>query len=304
MIASPSIKYIFSGHDTFQCRQFWLKKGFDFLENEGEFSNERAVVDLGVGKNMVTSIRYWLKAFGIVDNAESITPIGRLLFQNNGWDPYLEDDASLWLLHHQLVSKNIASTYFLIFIEFRREKIEFTKQQYVDFIERKSRTERGINFNPRTIGGDFEVFRKLYLNSKEEKSIEDSFAGLLSDLGLLGTIFKGRDEDQLNEANAKERIEAYYITNTHRPSLPVEVLLYSIVSNPAYGQSVSLESLATDINGPGAIFGLSKAGIFDKLEEGIDRGFPITYSNYAGVNELQFKETSDPIQILDDYYAR
>ena len=56
----------FSGHESFQCRNLWLKKGYEFTIAEGNFKDELAVVDLGVGKNMVSSIRFWLKAFGLV----------------------------------------------------------------------------------------------------------------------------------------------------------------------------------------------------------------------------------------------
>ena len=66
-------KYTFSGHDTFQCRQLWLKKGYDFVQEGQSFNNEDAVVKLGVGKNMVSSIRYWLKAFNIIDNKDKPT---------------------------------------------------------------------------------------------------------------------------------------------------------------------------------------------------------------------------------------
>ncbi|HRW22723.1 MAG TPA: DUF4007 family protein, partial [Bacteroidales bacterium] len=56
-------KLTFSGHETFHCRTFWLKKGYDFLvSGNNTFKNEEAaVVELGVGKNMVASIRYWMK---------------------------------------------------------------------------------------------------------------------------------------------------------------------------------------------------------------------------------------------------
>ena len=37
-------KYIFSGHDSFQCRDLWLKKGFDFIKNGHSFSDTDAVV--------------------------------------------------------------------------------------------------------------------------------------------------------------------------------------------------------------------------------------------------------------------
>lgn len=57
-------KYTFSGHETFQCRHLWLKKGYDFVKANRSFNDEDAVLILGVGKNMVNSIRFWMKAFG------------------------------------------------------------------------------------------------------------------------------------------------------------------------------------------------------------------------------------------------
>jgi len=50
-------KLIFSGHETFHCKSLWLKKGYDFIEKEGKFIDE-ASVELGVGRNMVSSIRF------------------------------------------------------------------------------------------------------------------------------------------------------------------------------------------------------------------------------------------------------
>ena len=97
-------KLIFSGHETFHCKNMWLKKGYDFVENEGKFVDE-ACVDLGVGRNMVSSIRFWLKAFNIIDfNNEQATEIANFLFdEENGVDKYLENDTSLWILHYLLI---------------------------------------------------------------------------------------------------------------------------------------------------------------------------------------------------------
>ena len=50
------IKFTFSGHESFQCRQLWLKKSYDFVNKKKSFNNEDAVVELGVGKNMVSII--------------------------------------------------------------------------------------------------------------------------------------------------------------------------------------------------------------------------------------------------------
>lgn len=48
----------FSGHETFPFRYAWLKKGLDgLIKKPTLFTSEDAVIDLGVGKNMVRSIR-------------------------------------------------------------------------------------------------------------------------------------------------------------------------------------------------------------------------------------------------------
>src|ERR1700755_2854065 len=103
LFAEKDIKLGFNGHDSFQCRQFWLKKGFDFVLSGHSFGHDNAVVNLGVGKNMVAAIRYWLKAFNITDGRDELTDFGKLLLADDGYDPFLEDEGSIWLLHYYLV---------------------------------------------------------------------------------------------------------------------------------------------------------------------------------------------------------
>lgn len=101
----------FSGHETFPCRYTWLPKAFRALEaNEQAFSDEeQAIVQLGVGKNMVRAIRFWVQVIGVAEPAErggyQVTPFGTALLNRNGFDPYLEDIRTLWLIHWQLSSQ-------------------------------------------------------------------------------------------------------------------------------------------------------------------------------------------------------
>jgi hypothetical protein len=58
---------VFARHETFHPRFGWLKKGFDRASEDSEvFLREDAPVQLGVGKNMVRSIRYWCVAFKLL----------------------------------------------------------------------------------------------------------------------------------------------------------------------------------------------------------------------------------------------
>ncbi|WP_299755395.1 DUF4007 family protein [uncultured Pontibacter sp.] len=303
--SAPQLKYTFSGHEKFQCRHLWLKKGYDYLQLGKSFLEEDSVIELGVGKNMVASIRFWLKAFGITDNQDQITQVGELLFSKDGFDEYLEDDASLWLLHYLLVKTNFASTYSLIFNEFRKERNEFSTENFEAFIKRKSDAIPSLSFNPNTIQNDFDIFRKMYVSSEEDyKNIDDSFLGLLTDLHLVGTIQK-EEESIVADKTKKRTKQVLFLENTDRESLPVEIFLFSILDNTGYGSSISLPALENDFNSPGNIFALSKTGLVTKIQEAQEK-YPndIIYTDHAGIKELQFKRKIDPIEMLTSYYEK
>jgi len=285
-------KYTFSGHDSFQCRQLWLKKGYDYVQEGKNFNDEDAVVQLGVGKNMVSSIRFWLKAFNIIDNKDIITEFGYRLFDDdNGYDPFLEDEASLWLLHYQLVKNGFASIYSIIFNEFRKEKLFFNKETFVNYVKRFGKSNPDLNFNENTVAKDFIVFANLYKNDPESKDVEDSFSGILSEIELLKTTGKGKEEQ-------------FYIENAERDNLPEAVVLYAILDNSNYGNSISLNSLEFDINSPGSIFALNRSGLMNKISEIVSEYKDITFTDQAGIKELQFKNKLDAFTILDTYYGK
>lgn len=278
-------KLIFSGHETFHCKNMWLKKGYDFVENEGRFVDQ-ACIDLGVGRNMVSSIRFWLKAFNIVDfENESSTDIANFLFnEDNGMDKYLENETSLWLLHYLLVVNNYSSIYSIIFNEFRKLKPEFSKENFVTYVEG---IDSGLNQN--TLAKDFSVFLRTYY-SKNEKDIEDSFSGILSDLELVQEI-------------KKDNSTKYIIQNNKQEDIPIELVLYIILENSEYGKSISFKNLYSDYNSVGNIFAFSKEQLEKKLILISEKYEDIVYSNDSGIKELQFKsEKPNSFDILSQYY--
>ena len=114
--------YTFSGHESFPCKTLWLKKGYDFVRAEKDFNAPEAVVDLGVGKNMVAAIRYWYKAFGLNKDVKTGWIADYIFDKNTGKDPYMEDLGTLWLLHFLLVYTGEASLYKLFFVDFQKER--------------------------------------------------------------------------------------------------------------------------------------------------------------------------------------
>jgi len=285
-------KLSFSGHETFACKIYWLKKGYDFVKADKKFTNDDAVVDLGVGKNMVASIRFWLKAFGIVNDSDKLTDFANFIFDNeNGVDPYLEDQLTLWLLHYQLIKNERASIYSLVFNQFRRERIEFTKEHLKHFVNRIGGIEGSVP-NPNTLENDVRVFLSNYINQKTSE-IEESYNNILQELSLI-TGFKQLDDN--------DHLIDWYQFNLQAKDIPVEALLYVILDNLSYGQSISLSQLANDPHSLGNVFLLTEGNLINLLKQ--ITGEYANYTETAGNQVLQLKSRLDKYNILRKYYSK
>ena len=286
-------KLTFSGHDTFHCRHLWLKKGYEFIKQKRKFTDNDAVVHLGVGKNMVSSIRYWMKAFDLLDEKDELTTIAHKIFDDNGgWDPFLEDDATLWVLHHNLIKKSYATTYNWVFNELRKEKIQFSKKNYIDFINRKCQFNDIKLTSLNTLNDDFGVFTKMYLRTdNQSRDKEDTFSGILTELDLVDEIEKGKDT-------------FYVIENKDRDELPEDILLYAILSDDRFDRSVNVRSLEIEDNSLASIFALTRTSLINKIENlSKNKKYKfLKYSDHAGIKELQFDKRMDPLEILNTYY--
>lgn len=294
--------YRFSGHETFTCKQYWLKKGFDFLQgNERRFSDESAVVELGVGKNMVSSIAYWLKSFGVVDDLFRPTEMGTYIFGEQGHDPYIEDIATVWLLHYFLVKTEYASVYSLFFNEFKRERIDFNRDHLHMFLKRKCFEVSDSLYNENTITSDVSTFLRNYIispNLRMAKKLEldEEFSGLLYELNLLSLY-------RLEQVEGRQ-MEMYRAENKNREELPYELVLFAILERFPDQASISFRELEVSVNSPGMVFALTKEGLYAKLEEIVGHyGKQVVLSDTAGIQVLQFKQPINKWEVLNRYYG-
>lgn len=287
------MKYKFSGHETFQCRHFWLKKGYDFLKSEKNFSNNDALIDLGVGKNMITSIKHWLKAFQITDEESTINELGHYLFEEKkGKDPYLEDLGTLNILHYELINNfRQSSIYKLVFQDFRTKRItlDFTAEQVFDFISKRLIAE-GEAFSEKSLQNDIKVFIKTYQTStnRKSKSLEDDYSSILIDLDLI---------DEVSEETESSK-NIYRIRYDERADLDCFVFLYGIIKTFKEKHSVSIEEIQKEVSDK---FLCNREGTEEKLRELEDAGF-LVYKQDAGRKEVQLKEKLDWKTVLNQYY--
>lgn len=284
----------FARHETFHPRFGWLKKGFDRAEQHpGIFLEEDAPVRLGVGKNMVRSIRYWCNTFKLLDNDQP-SEFGQTLLSAEGWDTYLEDPASLWLLHWQfLQAPCYASAWDFAFNYFHRT--EFTVEDlFYDLCDYRDR------ISPRTadssIKKDVSCLLRMYAKQPTKGSAsEDSLDCPFVDLGLIHTAGDARH---------------YTFRIGSKRSLPVEVVVYACLHHAKRvsqtARSIPIASLLYDVGSPGLIFKLTESAIGEAIERVARHHKAIRLSDAAG--KLQFSFSEEPAllaqTLLSNYYGQ
>ena len=164
---------MFGGHEKFVFRHGWLKKGIDAISQDPlVFTQDEALVMLGVGKNMVRSIRHWCLATGLAEEIAGTrqvkplmpTALANHLLKENGWDPYLEDIGSLWLLHWQLAT-NLTRSYVWHLVSSADLEMEFTSTSLRKYVASQF-DQQNINTTPGTIAREVEVCLRTYVPAK------------------------------------------------------------------------------------------------------------------------------------------
>ena len=285
-----SNRYSFSGHETFPCRSLWLKKGYDFTA-EGNFNAPEAVVSLGVGKNMVSSIRYWLKVFGMTKDDQP-SELAQHLFEDDGWDPYCEDELTLWLLHYQLVKTDEASLYKMVFQDYQRRNREFDKQQLQNFVESACKRD-GYEVNSSTLAKDINVLLQNYVYP-ENVTDPEKCANLLMNLHLIRFI--GR-EVRINERNA----EIYGFADVKPEDVPEEVILYALLE---FGSQE--KTLSNDVLSDIALTFCMSMNHLAKVLGRLAQRYPdyITYTDNSGIRNVHIADDVNAVVVLENYYRR
>ena len=183
----------FAGHQTFAMRAGWLKKGLDAIASDPQiFARDEALVELGVGKNMVAAIRHWLLATDLAratGRDMAATPTGLAIFSDDGFDPYLEDPATLWLLHWQLCGPGSAWFSAAWAFNFEREW-EWAREKLADNIGAAA-AKNGKAPSGETLRRDVDVLLHTYASAERAGSqSEDGLDCPLRELGLIAPGFE------------------------------------------------------------------------------------------------------------------
>lgn len=281
------MKYVFSGHESFPCKTLWLKKGYDFVVHDKDFNNPEAVIDLGVGKNMVASIRYWLKVFGLCQNDQP-TWLGNYLFNDeDGRDPYMEDLATLWILHFHLVFNQDATLYNLFFCGYQKGHTQFEREQIVTYVKLNMvEANKQTVFNENTVKKDVSVLIQNYALPRKYQSYED-FSSLLIDLDLIRQNTEGK---------------GYYVNIDGKRKVAKEIFMYAllVLKEQEGDNTISYDTVQDKV---GLTFCMQDYETIEMLKLlANEYSDYMSYNDNAGIRMIQFTQNLGKEQVLNDYY--
>jgi hypothetical protein len=304
-LQSNSVKYKFSGHQTFAFRYGWLEKGVKgACKDPSIFSDKgQAMVQLGVGKNMVQSIQHWCQVTQLlqtrVEGRKSFvepTHLAKNLLIESPWDEFLEDDGSLWLIHwHLTTNPAYRTTWHLLLSLFHRP--DFTKKELVDFIMGHV-SRNGVKVADSVISRDVDCFLRTYLPA-QSKAIktdklhpEETFDCPLIELDLIQVSGDG---------------EFYRFAIGPKPSLPLGVFGYALLqyfNTKRDGRNtLSVQECMYGEGSPGQIFKLDENSLIEYVEE-LERltDGDLVMDETAGLKQIYRKVPVESMDLLYKHY--
>ncbi|MCC7075064.1 MAG: DUF4007 family protein [Deltaproteobacteria bacterium] len=294
----------FSGHETFPFRYTWLKKAYDGVGNDPQlFVREDALATLGVGKNMVRSMRHWALAAGVLEEHAEFPKrragfvkrarLGDQLFADDGWDPYLEDPATLWLLHWKIASlPDNCSTWWFVFNELGDGR--FTRAQIADRLAALAKAKQWAKVSASSLKRDVDTFMRSYVapTGARTKAVEDFLDCPLVELRLI------RDSGEPG---------SYEFNRGPQPTLPDEIFAFAlgeyVSRRRSSAKTLALEEIQYTQGAPGRVFLLDAAGVAGRLERvHALSGGAWSFDDTAGVAQLLVNRDLDPSRFLVRYF--
>jgi hypothetical protein len=287
----------FAGHETFPLRLLWLKKAFDAVfdgASAGTFQEHDAIARFGVGRNMAVSMRYWALATGFIEERERLlrpSAFGALILSDEGFDPYLEHAATIWLAHWSVAGHPALTTtaYYafngLAALEFDPPTLLAQMEVLVE--------QKGWRATKGTLKRDIEVFLRSYVR-RSDGQIDDAAEPLLAELGLI------------REARFGGWFE---FVHGPKPTLPNGIFAYALSQfweqRGGGASALTAERICYDIGSPGRVFKLDEDSVVTRLMalEGVTDGAWI-WTDTAGLRQIQRVAEVDPLALITSAYGR
>lgn len=292
------------GHETFFIRKGWLSKGLKHIVKAPDVfvsKTDNPMDVLGIGANMVKSLRYWMQATGLATEPksgvrkQSLTDFGRLVYEH---DRYIEEVGTLLFLHYKLACNDrLATAWYFFFQEFGMK--EFSKDDFV----RSLNSYIVLNYTgaaptERSMQDDFNCLINTYVSrhrlSPSKASPENNIDCPLGELGLIDIVSKEKKLYR-KQAPSVKLFNAWLLL-----AMILEQQQLDKDAN-ADATEIELQHLLTGKNGIGRVFNLDTLALVELLRLAEAKGlFKIVRT--AGLDVIRLSRQYTVEECLLHYY--
>lgn len=291
---------VINKHGSFYVRSSWPTKILDAISiNESIFSPNKeleAVDEIGVGRVMIKSMRYWANALGIASEHKTsqgvilrLTSLGELIKK---YDPYFQNIGTLWLLHRNLTKIGSEATAwswaFNLFNKKSFSKNDFCND-FTSYLQHK-----GVEYNKKAIEKEFDCFKNTYVSEKEfdiKKIIEEDNSPFFARLKLLSYVGNG----------------VYVQNNVGIHEVPLDIFCYCIINDNrellADSRQIQIDHLLEDDGQVGKYMCLTYSILIEYLQR-LENQNKIKLINNFGNRLIQISEDLDEDTILKEYFMK
>ena len=235
---------------------------------------------------MVAAIRHWATLVGIVEEPPGTdkirtTRLGKTLFTS--LDPFMENPATLWLLHWKLAACPIKTTWFWAFSHY--PSMTFERDHLVKALQRLSEGQDWNRVSAATLKNDVACFIRTYVpqQSKGQAGFDDALESPLTELGLIKSI---------------GRRDGFRFVRGPKPTLGNGIFTYALLdfwSRVSTAATLSSESIAQAPGSLGRVFLMDENDVADRLAslESMTNGF-LRWSETTGIKQVERAGDFDP----------
>ncbi len=286
----------FRAHDTFFIRKGWLYKGMKNVVHDrtvfmGDNGNPMDI--LGIGANMVKSLRYWLQAVGLTAEPsqgkkyQTLTPFGEIIYEN---DRYIEEIGTLWLLHYKLATNEAdATAWYYFFNEFNRNAFnrdDFVKQLNAYILLNESEVSE------RSLDDDFNCIINTYVprikSNPGRVHPESNIDCPLGELSLVDIVNK--------------KAKTYKKSVPKLDSIHPLVVLAVIIDQAKGEKQIKISSIQNDKCNAGKVFNLDIITLTSLLNKIELMGY-IKVVRTAGLDVIDIEREIDFLGCVREYYG-
>lgn len=277
-------------HETFCIRKGWLHKGVkNIVEYPRLFTDkdQNPCDILGIGTNMVKSLRYWMNSVGIMEEVnvgnlrvQQLTQFGALIDQ---YDRYYEEDGTNWAIHYMLAkNKEQATAWYWFFNVFKLNSCD--KTLFVKELSEYLRTEFDYDCSDNMLGDEFDCIIKTYYAKEKNVSPENTTVCPLTELHLVELT---DNKDYKKCAPDKDSLHS--------------LIVFGALCDWTESDEILISDLMSREGSLAKIFNLDRAMCFFYLEKLQKDGY-LTVSRTAGLDVIKISKRLTFNEALELYY--